>query len=106
MLRALESPFLQHREGRVVRIGLAAHRRLALHAELAEKPARLPRPRDEQVPLRAREADVEESPLLRYLRRGFRELDRQLLLLDVRDEHRLELEPLRAVQRQEMDTAA
>ena len=55
--------------------------------------------------LGARQADVEQAPLLRDLVRRLRQSRRQLLLLHARDEHRLELEPLRAVQRQQVDAA-
>src|SRR5512133_1430540 len=55
------------------------------------------------MPLRARHADVEEPTLLGDLVRFLRLADRQLALLDPRDEDGLELEPLRAVQCQQVD---
>ena len=74
-------------------------------AHLLEEPARLARPRDEQVPLRARHADVEQAPLVGELVAA-RATRRQLALFEPRQEDRLELEPFRAVQRQQMDAAA
>jgi hypothetical protein len=56
--------------------------------------------------LGARHADVEQASLLRDLiRRAHGRLARQLLLLDPREEHHLELEALRAVQRQQVNAA-
>src|SRR6185437_16935588 len=72
------------------------------HAELGEKAARLARPRHEQVPLRPRDADVQEPPLLVDVRAPVR----QLALLEPWQKHRLELETLRTVQRQQVDAPA
>src|SRR5438105_1065618 len=104
--RAFEAPLLQEREARVVGVGLLCSRRAALDFELGEEAARFPGPRDEQVPLRARQPDVEEPPLLGDLGRGLGELRRQLLFLHTRHENRLELEAFSAVQRQKMHAAA
>ena len=104
---ALEPPLLERGEDRIVRLRLAPRRPSPrLQPELAQEARRRARPRDEQVPLRARQADVEQPPLLGDRVRRLRLPHRQLLLLHTRDEHRLELEPLRAVQRQEVDAAA
>ena len=66
----------------------------------------LPDPRHEQMPLSAGQPDVEEAPLLCNRLRRLGEARRQFLLLDARDENRLEFEPLRAVERQKVDAAA
>src|SRR5262245_52974490 len=58
------------------------------------------------MPLCTREADVEQSPLLFERGRGLRELRRQLAFLQPRQEDGLELEPLCAVVREEVDPAA
>src|SRR5262249_5381595 len=77
-----------------------------LDAQLLEEAARLPRPGEREVPLRPRDAHVQQPPLLRERARyAERLLARQLLLLDARDEDGVELEPLRAVQRQQVDAA-
>ena len=56
--------------------------------------------------LRARHADVQQTTLLLDLAgHAHRRLARQLLLLDPRQEDRLELEPLRPVQRQQVDSS-
>src|SRR5258707_7377085 len=55
------------------------------------------------MPLRPREAHIEEPPLLGDLARLLRLPDRELLLLEPRDEDGLELEPFRPVQREQVD---
>src|SRR3954471_7654620 len=54
------------------------------------------------MPLRLRQADAEQTPFLRDVAAP----DRQLALLDARQEDGLPLEPLRAVECQQVDTAA
>src|SRR3954454_6804030 len=54
--------------------------------------------------LRAGQADVEQTPLLRQAI-PLRTPARQLAFLDPRQVHRLELEPLRPVQRQQVHAA-
>src|SRR6266850_7642862 len=55
------------------------------------------------MPLRPREAHIEEPPLLGDLARLLRLPDRQLLLLEPRNEDGLELEPFRPVQGEQVD---
>src|SRR4051794_21750142 len=101
-LRALRAPLLQCVEAfrdrpcnHVAGDGLAG--------ELAEEPRRLAAvPRQEQVPPRAGHADVEEPAFLVLVAAA----DRELSLLEAWDEHGVELEPLRPVERQEMDAAS
>src|SRR5204863_4835094 len=99
-LRTLEPPLLQRVEAR------SPHgcNRVACNpvAELLQESARLAVPRQEEMPARARDADVQQPPLLVLVAAA----DRQLALLETRDEHSVELEPLRAVQRQQVDAAA
>src|SRR3954470_12824570 len=54
------------------------------------------------MPLRARQPDVEQTPFLRDVAAPHR----QLALLDARQEDGLPLEPLRAVECQQVDTAS
>src|SRR5207237_8835235 len=103
--RALEAPPFEHGVDRIVRVGLTSLRRLSANTELAEERARPLCPRDEEMTLGARQADVEELAFFRDLSRRLGKFHRQLLLLEMRDEDRLELEPLGAVERQEMDAA-
>src|SRR5207342_1125055 len=71
--------------------------------ELDQEAARLPGPRQREMALRTGHPDVEQPPLLdERARQAHRLLARQLLLLDARDEDRLELEALRAVERQQV----
>src|SRR5206468_1495048 len=99
--RPLEPPALQRLEA-----GPAVHGRdrLACNpvADLSQEPARLGVPSEEDVAAGAGDADVEEAPFLVLVA----PTNRQLALLDARDEDRVELEPLRAVQREQMDAAA
>jgi len=74
--------------------------------QLRQEPARLLHPGDRQHVLGPRQADVEEAPLLGDRVRRLRLPHRQLLLLHTCDEHRLELKPLRAVERQEVDATS
>ena len=67
------------------------------------KRERLPDHVSHKLVLCARHADVEQAPLFGDLLRRARLLRRQLLLLQARDEDRLELEPLRAMQREQVD---
>src|SRR5581483_7527990 len=75
------------------------------YPELAEETAGLPHPRDREPALRARHADVEEPALLGELVIGSRLLRRKLPFLEPRQADKLELEPLRAVVGEEVDTA-
>ena len=103
--RAFEAPHAQllrvRRPGRLVGLCRRGHR----HAELGEEARALARPRQPQHAFRARHAHVEQPPLLLDLGVGARLLRRQLLLLQPGDEHRVELEAFRAVQREQVDTA-
>src|SRR5207244_1210423 len=60
---ALEAPTLQGRVEGIVRFGLAQFDEARLDAKLAEKAARPSAPRQREVPLRAGDADVEQTPL-------------------------------------------
>src|SRR5207302_10841014 len=95
--RPLEPPPLQRRVERIVRFGLAPLHEMCLDTQLGEEADRPSAPRQCEVPLGARDADVKQTPLLRDLGIRLRELDRQLTLLDAREKHRLELETLRPV---------
>src|SRR5204863_3438013 len=103
--RPRAAPLLQRLDGR----GLLERRAVPLreggrsraYAELVEEPARLALPRHEQMPLRPRQPDVEQAPLLGDLAAAHR----QLALLDTRQEDGLPLEPLRPMQRQQVDAA-
>ena len=107
-LRALEAPLLQRAEGRrQLFFGTpGSSGRARLDAELGKEAAGPARPRQGEVLPCARDADVEQTPLLRD-RVGVAErlLARQLALLDPGQEDRVPLEPFRAVQRQQVDTA-
>src|SRR5207237_1242671 len=73
-------------------------------AELEQEAARHTCPGEREVALRPRHADVEQAPfLVERARHAQRLLARQLLLLDARQEDRVELEPLRAMERQQVD---
>src|SRR5205085_4843123 len=67
--RALEAPPFEHGVDRIIRIGLASLRSLSANTELAEEPARPLRPRDEEMTLGARQADVKEPAFFRDLSR-------------------------------------
>ena len=73
--------------------------------QLAQEPRRLARPRQPELAAGARQADVEQPPLLGELLVGPGLLRRQLLLGEPRQEDRVELEPFRAVERQQVDAA-
>ena len=77
-----------------------------LDAELRDEPARRARPGELEVALRARHPDVEEAPLLGERLRAARALERQLALLEPRQEDDLELEAFRSVVGEEVDAAA
>src|SRR5262249_19265781 len=96
-------PLLQRCVERV--IGLMRADRPRLDAELAQEPAGATAPRQGEMSSRAGDADVEQPPLLRNLGVELRLPDRQLLLLDAREEDGSELESLRAVQREQVPAA-
>ena len=103
-LRRLEPPALERlveRDRPARRASAAGSRR----SSSARKRLGLPGPRDGQVALRTRQADVEQAPLLVEGRSRLRELRRQLALLEPREEDGLELEALGAVVGQEVDAA-
>src|SRR3954447_25834155 len=77
----------------------------ACPAELREEPRGPTRPREPQRLLRARHADVEDPTFLVELGGSACVARRQLLLVETRKEDRVELEALRPVQRQQVDTA-
>ena len=79
--------------------------RAGTDSELLEEAARLLDPGHDQLALRARDADVEEPPLLRDLLVRLRLLRRQLALLEARQEDELELEALGRVVREQVDAA-
>ena len=105
--RALQAPLLERGVGRVVGLlgaRLPHRRRRGLDAELEQEAARHTCPGEREVALRPRHADVEQAPfLVERARHAQRLLARQLLLLDARQEDRVELEPLRAMERQQVD---
>src|SRR5579885_3269953 len=80
-------------------------RRVSRRAELGEEPRALPGPRQPEDAPRACHADVEEAPLLGDLLVGASLLRRQLLLLEPRQEDCVELEALRAVEREQVHAA-
>src|SRR4051794_9966927 len=94
--RPLEPPVTQPQRllGPLIRARLGPLRR----TELSEEPRPLAGPGEPEHVLRASQADVEQAPLLGELLVGARLLRRQLLLLQPRHEHRLELEALRTVE--------
>ena len=75
------------------------------HAELRRGTGSASRPGQPEHALRTRHADVEEAALLGDLRVRPRLPRRQLLLVEPRQEDRLELEPLRAMQREQVHAA-
>src|SRR5581483_685753 len=104
--RALEPPRAQAlAERRPARSRRAPRRRSRSRAELLHERARRARPADPEDPLRARQADVEQPPLLGELVGRARLARRQLLRLEPRQKDGLELETLRAVEREQVDAA-
>ena len=112
-LRAFEPPAPQHlgRRRAIAGLLLAAGLRRApgggprLDAELGEERAGLSRPCHRERPLRPRDADVEQPPFLVPLLIGAREARGELLVVETRQEHSLELEALGPVIGEEMDAA-
>ena len=74
-------------------------------SELGDEARPLPRPGEPERALRARHADIEQPALLVDLVRCARLPRGELLLLEPRDEDHVELEPLRPVQGQQVDSA-
>src|SRR5512132_443260 len=107
-LRSLEAPLLQGPEGRRQLLLRAARRRLSpsLDPELAEETARPARPRQGEMLAGPSDAYVEQPALLRdRVVVSKRLFARELALLDPGQEDRVPLEPLRAVQRQQVDAS-
>ena len=104
--RPLQPPALERVVERVVglRRPHGSHGR-RVDLELPQKAARLAAPGQREVALGTRQADIEEAALLRDLPRPPGLPDRQLLLLDPRNEDDLELETFRPVQREQVHAA-
>ena len=101
LLRSLEPPTLQRDEQRVV----GDDGRRGADPELGQEPARFRRPRERQVTPRPRDPDVEQSPLLRDLVVRLRALRGQLARVEPGEKDRVELEPLGAVIRQQVNAS-
>src|SRR5215211_3890947 len=96
--RPLQAPRLERRQRRVVD-------RRRLDSQLRQEAARLARPRDLEVVLRARHADVEQPAFLLERLPDARPLERELALLEPREEDDFELEALGAVVGEEVHAA-